>query len=95
MDNVREVAHETKPKLIVAGASAYPRAIDFGAFREAADEVGAVLLVDMAHFAGLVAVLRGSFANQSGDHALYIDPIVVLGDILYTQHRPEGSIFEK
>ncbi|MBP3952781.1 serine hydroxymethyltransferase [Bacillus suaedae] len=54
-DVVRKLAHEHKPKLIVAGASAYPRAIDFAKFREIADEVGAYLMVDMAHIAGLVA----------------------------------------
>lgn len=54
-DNVRKLAHEIKPKLIVAGASAYPRKIDFKIFREIADEVGAMLMVDMAHIAGLVA----------------------------------------
>lgn len=52
---VRAKALEVKPKLIVAGASAYPRAIDFAKFREIADEVGAYLMVDMAHIAGLVA----------------------------------------
>lgn len=52
---VLEKAREHKPKLIVAGASAYPRAIDFKRFREIADEVGAYLMVDMAHIAGLVA----------------------------------------
>ncbi|WP_078556153.1 serine hydroxymethyltransferase [Bacillus alkalicellulosilyticus] len=52
---VRDLAIEHKPKLIVAGASAYPRAIDFAKFREIADEVGAYLMVDMAHIAGLVA----------------------------------------
>jgi glycine hydroxymethyltransferase len=55
MDAVRKTALEVKPKVIVAGASAYPRAIDFEAFRRIADEVGAYLLVDMAHIAGLVA----------------------------------------
>ncbi|WP_223594895.1 serine hydroxymethyltransferase [Neobacillus bataviensis] len=54
-DDVRAKALEHKPKLIVAGASAYPRAIDFAKFREIADEVGAYLMVDMAHIAGLVA----------------------------------------
>jgi len=53
---VRQIALEVKPALIVAGASAYPRAIDFKKFREIADEVGAYLMVDMAHIAGLVAV---------------------------------------
>ena len=54
-DEVRRLAVENKPKLILAGASAYPRLIDFAKFREIADEVGAYLLVDMAHIAGLVA----------------------------------------
>jgi len=54
-DQVRAVAREHRPKLIVAGASAYPRAIQFDTFKEIADEVGAGLLVDMAHIAGLVA----------------------------------------
>ncbi|WFA09839.1 serine hydroxymethyltransferase [Tissierella sp. Yu-01] len=54
-DVVREIALREKPKLIVAGASAYPREIDFKKFREIADEVGAYLMVDMAHIAGLVA----------------------------------------
>ncbi|HHW17910.1 MAG TPA: serine hydroxymethyltransferase [Firmicutes bacterium] len=54
-DEVRRLAREYKPKLIVAGASAYPRIIDFAAFRSIADEVGAYLMVDMAHIAGLVA----------------------------------------
>jgi glycine hydroxymethyltransferase len=54
-DKMRELALEHKPKLIIAGASAYARTIDFKKFREVADEVGAVLMVDMAHIAGLVA----------------------------------------
>jgi len=54
-DEVRRVARERRPKLIVCGGSAYPRAIDAERFREIADEVGALLLCDMAHFAGLVA----------------------------------------
>lgn len=54
-DNVRQIALECKPKMIVAGASAYARTIDFKKFREIADEVGAVLMVDIAHIAGLVA----------------------------------------
>ncbi|WP_100400389.1 serine hydroxymethyltransferase [Bacillus sp. FJAT-44742] len=58
-DDVLAIAKESKPKLIVAGASAYPREIDFAKFREIADEVGAYLMVDMAHIAGLVA---------TGDH---------------------------
>ncbi|MGG0645021.1 serine hydroxymethyltransferase [Sporosarcina gallistercoris] len=55
-EDVRQKALEHKPKMIVAGASAYPREIDFKKFREIADEVGAFLMVDMAHIAGLVAV---------------------------------------
>ncbi|QSX05147.1 serine hydroxymethyltransferase [Sedimentibacter sp. zth1] len=60
-DEVREIAKKEQPKLIIAGASAYPRAIDFKAFREIADEVGAYFMVDMAHIAGLVAA--GLHAN--------------------------------
>ncbi|MGL5709230.1 MAG: serine hydroxymethyltransferase, partial [Cetobacterium sp.] len=55
-NEIRTLALEHKPKLIIAGASAYPRTIDFKKFREIADEVGAFLVVDMAHIAGLVAV---------------------------------------
>lgn len=55
-DEILKIAHESKPALIVAGASAYPRTIDFAKFREIADEVGSLLMVDMAHIAGLVAV---------------------------------------
>jgi len=54
-DEVAELAAESKPKLIIAGGSAYPREIDFAKFRKICDDVGAVLMVDMAHFAGLVA----------------------------------------
>jgi glycine hydroxymethyltransferase len=55
MDEVARIARERKPKLLLAGWSAYPRQLDFARFREIADEVGAYLMVDMAHFAGLVA----------------------------------------
>ena len=55
MDEVARIAREKRPKVILAGWSAYPRHLDFARFREIADEVGAVLVVDMAHFAGLVA----------------------------------------
>ena len=55
MDKVRELALEHRPKVIIAGWSAYPRTLDFAAYRSIADEVGAVLWTDMAHFAGLVA----------------------------------------
>jgi glycine hydroxymethyltransferase len=54
-DEVRAIARTHKPKMIIAGATAYPRLIDFAAFREIADEVGAILMVDAAHFIGLVA----------------------------------------
>ncbi|AOO64528.1 serine hydroxymethyltransferase [Sulfurospirillum halorespirans] len=54
-DKVREIAHIVKPKMIICGASAYPREIDFAKFREIADEVGAYLFADIAHIAGLVA----------------------------------------
>ena len=55
MDEVQQLAEEHRPKMIVAGWSAYPRQLDFVRFREIADSVGAYLVVDMAHFAGLVA----------------------------------------
>jgi glycine hydroxymethyltransferase len=55
IDEVARLAHERRPRLIIAGGSAYPRIIDFARFRQIADEVGAYLMVDMAHFAGLVA----------------------------------------
>ena len=54
-DEVEKLAHEHKPKMIIAGASAYPRQIDWKRFREIADAVGAILFVDMAHYAGLIA----------------------------------------
>jgi glycine hydroxymethyltransferase len=65
-DEVQRLAEENKPKLIIAGGSAYPRAIDFARFRQIADSVGAKFMVDMAHFAGLVA--GGAHANPL-DHA--------------------------
>src|ERR1044071_9725510 len=55
MDDVARIARAAKPKIIIAGATAYSRFWDFRAFRAVADEVGAYLMVDMAHFAGLVA----------------------------------------
>lgn len=61
MEKVRARALETKPKLIIAGASAYPRRIDFAGFRKIADEIGAYLMVDMAHYAGLIA--GGKYPN--------------------------------
>ena len=66
MDEVRDLARANRPKLIVAGGSGYPRRIDFAAFRAIADEVGAIFMVDMAHFAGLVA--GGAHPNPL-DHA--------------------------
>ena len=54
-DELAQLAEEHKPKMIIAGGSAYPRIIDFARFREIADSVGAIFLVDMAHFSGLVA----------------------------------------
>ncbi len=58
MNQVREIAHKEKPKLIIAGYSSYTRVLDFKIFREIADEVGAKLMVDMAHFSGIVAAKR-------------------------------------
>jgi glycine hydroxymethyltransferase len=66
MDEVAKLAREHRPKLIITGGSAYPRFIDFKAFRAIADEVGATLQVDMAHFAGLVA---GGVHPNPLDHA--------------------------
>ncbi|MEG1410823.1 MAG: serine hydroxymethyltransferase [Terrisporobacter sp.] len=83
-DKVREIAHQVKPKLIVAGASAYPREIDFKKFREIADEVGALLMVDMAHIAGLVAA------------GLHQNPCEVADFVTSTTHKtlrgPRGGI---
>lgn len=74
-DNVRALAHEHKPALIIAGASAYARVIDFKKFREIADEVGAYLLVDMAHISGLVAV------------GLHPSPVGIADVITSTTHK--------
>lgn len=83
-DRVLEIAKEAQPKLIVAGASAYAREIDFKKFREIADEVGALLLVDMAHIAGLVAA------------KLHPDPIPYADFVTTTTHKtlrgPRGAI---
>lgn len=83
-EDVREKAHLVKPKLIVAGASAYSRIIDFKRFREIADEVGAYLMVDMAHIAGLVA---------SGHHP---SPVPYAHFVTSTTHKtlrgPRGGI---
>ena len=84
MAKVRARALETRPKLIIAGASAYPRAMDFAAFRAIADEVGAFLLVDMAHYAGLVAA------------GLYPDPLPHAHVVTTTTHKtlrgPRGGM---
>lgn len=83
-DDLRQKAHDVKPKLIVAGASAYPRAIDFKKFREIADEVGAYLWVDMAHIAGLVAA------------GLHMNPVPYADVVTSTTHKtlrgPRGGI---
>lgn len=83
-DDVRKKALEYKPKLIVAGASAYPRAIDFAKFRKIADEVGAYLMVDMAHIAGLVAA------------GLHENPVTYADFVTTTTHKtlrgPRGGM---
>lgn len=83
-DNVRKIALECKPKMIVAGASAYARAIDFKRLREIADEVGAYLMVDMAHIAGLVAA------------GLHMNPVPYSHVVTSTTHKtlrgPRGGI---
>ena len=68
-DQVKDLAKEHKPKMIVVGASAYPRAIDFKLFREIADSVGAVVMVDMAHIAGLIAA---GVHDNPVPHAQYV-----------------------
>src|SRR3954467_9965757 len=73
MDEVERKAKETRPKLIIAGWSAYPRFLDFERFRAIADEVGALLMVDMAHFAGLVAA---GLPPSPGPHAHVVPPTV-------------------
>ncbi|WP_373599673.1 serine hydroxymethyltransferase [Paraclostridium bifermentans] len=83
-EDIRKKANEIKPKLIVAGASAYPREIDFKKFKEIADEVGAMLMVDMAHIAGLVAA------------GLHQNPCDVADFVTSTTHKtlrgPRGGI---
>jgi len=84
MEEVERVAHEARPKLILAGWSAYPRQLDFAAFREIADSVGALLMVDMAHFSGLVA---------AGEHP---SPIPYADVVTTTTHKtltgPRGGM---
>jgi glycine hydroxymethyltransferase len=83
-DQVRDLARKHRPKVIVAGATAYPRTIDFAAFREAADEVGAIFMVDAAHFIGLVA---------GGAHP---DPVPFADVVTFTTHKtlrgPRGAM---
>ena len=84
MDQVEALAKEHKPKLIIAGGSAYARIIDFKAFRQIADSVGALLMVDMAHFAGLVAA------------GLYPSPLPIADVVTTTTHKtlrgPRGGM---
>ena len=83
-DEVRSLAREHKPKMIIAGASAYPRTMEYAPFREIADEIGATLLVDMAHIAGLVAV------------GLHPSPVPYADFVTSTTHKtlrgPRGGI---
>lgn len=83
-DNIRDIAIREKPRLIIAGASAYPRAIDFEKFRNIADEIGAYLMVDMAHIAGLIAA------------GLHQNPIGIADVVTSTTHKtlrgPRGGI---
>src|SRR5919204_2824193 len=83
-DRVRELARRERPKMIVAGATAYPRIIDFAAFREIADEVGALFMVDAAHFIGLVA--GGAYPN----------PVPHADVVTFTTHKtlrgPRGAV---
>jgi glycine hydroxymethyltransferase len=80
MDEVARIARERRPKLLLAGWSAYPRQLDFTRFREIADEVGALLMVDMAHFAGLVAA------------GLHPNPIELGADVVTTTtHKTLGG----
>jgi glycine hydroxymethyltransferase len=84
LDRVRDLAKEHRPKMIVAGATAYPRTIDFAGFREIADEVGAIFLVDAAHFIGLVA--GGAYPN----------PVPHADVVTFTTHKtlrgPRGAM---
>jgi glycine hydroxymethyltransferase len=84
LDQVRDLAKRHRPKVMVAGATAYPRAIDFAAFREIADEVGAILMVDAAHFIGLVA--GGAYPN----------PVPYADVVTFTTHKtlrgPRGAM---
>jgi glycine hydroxymethyltransferase len=84
MDRVRDLAREHRPKMILAGFTAYPRVIDFEAFRKIADEVGAIFMVDAAHFIGLVA------------GAAYPSPVPFADVVTFTTHKtlrgPRGAM---
>jgi glycine hydroxymethyltransferase len=84
MDQVRDLALEHRPRVIVAGATAYPRVIDFAAFRQVADEVGAVFMVDLAHYVGLVA------------GGAYPSPVPYADIVTFTTHKvlrgPRGGM---
>jgi glycine hydroxymethyltransferase len=79
MDEVARIAREHRPKVLLAGWSAYPRQLDFARFREIADEVGALLVVDMAHFAGLVAA------------GLHPNPVELADVVTTTTHKTLGG----
>ena len=83
-EEVEQLALENKPKLIIAGGSSYPRIIDFKKFKEIADKVGALFLVDMAHFAGLVAT---GYLSKSTEYA-----DVVTSTTHKTLRGPRGGI---
>lgn len=101
-DEVRRIAKECKPKLIVAGASAYARKIDFKLFREIADEVGAYLMVDMAHIAGLVAAgyhespIPYAHVTTTTTHKTLRGPrggMILSSEEFATEHKLNKSIF--
>ncbi|HHU70926.1 MAG TPA: serine hydroxymethyltransferase [Clostridiales bacterium] len=101
-DEVRRIAKETKPKLIVAGASAYAREIDFKKFREIADEVGAYLMVDMAHIAGLVAAgyhqspIPYAHVTTTTTHKTLRGPrggMILSSEEFATEHKFNKSVF--
>ena len=101
-DEVRRLAVESKPKMIIAGASAYARTIDFAKFREIADEVGAFLLVDMAHIAGLVAggahpsPIPHAHVVTSTTHKTLRGPrggLILSSEEFATEHKLNKSVF--
>ncbi|HEX3078174.1 MAG TPA: serine hydroxymethyltransferase [Lachnospiraceae bacterium] len=101
-DELRKIALECKPKMIIAGASAYPRKIDFKRFREIADEVGAFLMVDMAHIAGLVAAglhespIPYAHVTTTTTHKTLRGPrggMILSSEEFATEHKLNKSIF--